>query len=149
MSKVVEEKIYPWFGDSILISQLTEQQKQFIANSLNKPKKLKLLFRASEHQFKGKAFHKHCDGIADTFVIARTDFGKTIAGFTRLKWESTGKWVKGEAKGAFLLQVDLMQKMSHRNEYVIGCFSDCGPVFGYDFQIYDNCNTGKNWANFP
>ena len=122
--EVGKEKNNGWFGDSKLISQLTELQRQFIADSLNKPKKLQLLFRASEHQFKAAAFHKHCDGIADTFVIARTDFGKTIAGFTRHKWESTGKWVKGEAKGAFLLQVDLMQKMNHRNEKVIGCFAD-------------------------
>ena len=82
-------------------------------------------------------------------MIARTDFGKTIAGFTRLKWDSTDKWVYGEAKGAFLLQVDLMQKMNHRRGGVIACYADCGPVFGTDFQIYDNCNTDKNYANFP
>ena len=132
-----------------MILQLTKKQIQFIADSLNKPKKLQLLFRASEHQFKAKAFHEHCDGVADTFVIARTNFGKTIAGFTRHKWDSTSKWVKGEAKGTFLLQVDLMRKMVHQNGVVISCFAGNGPVFGYDFQIKDNCNTVKNCAGFP
>ena len=147
--EVEKSKGNKWFGDSNLISQLTEQQNQFISESLNKPKKLQLLFRASEHQFKAKAFHKHCDGIANTFVIARTDFGKTIAGFTCHKWESTNKSVNGEAEGTFLLQINLLQKMVHQNGGVIGCFAHFGPMFGDDFRIKDNCNTATNWANFP
>ena len=31
---------FTWFGSTNMISKLTEQQIQFIANSLNKPKKL-------------------------------------------------------------------------------------------------------------
>ena len=56
----------------------------------------------------------------------------------------------GEAKGTFLLQVDLMQKMTHQKGTVIRCYKNYGPMFGYnDFQIYDNCNASINWGNFP
>ena len=134
-----------------MISQLSEQQIRFIADSLNQPKKLQLLFRASEHQFKAAAFHQHCDGIENTFVIARTDFGRTIAGFTRRKWDSVSGDVNGESKDAFLLQVDLMQKMLHQNGRLICCHANFGPCFGNgrDFGINDNCNTVNNYANFP
>ena len=134
-----------------MISQLSEQQIRFIADSLNQPKKLQLLFRASEHQFKAKAFHQHCDGIKNTFVIARTDFGRTIAGFTRRKWDSVSGDVNGESKDAFLLQVDLMQKMEHQKGRLICCIANYGPIFGdgSDFAIFDNCNTANNCAYFP
>ena len=124
-------------------------QKSFIFFSLGLPKKLQLLFRASEHQFKAAAFHQHCDGIENTFVIARTDFGRTIAGFTCHKWASIGGDVNGESKDAFLLQVDLMQKMEYQNGRLIYCGADCGPWFGSDFGIKDNCNTVNNYAYFP
>ena len=60
----------------------------FLDKSLNRPKGLKLLFRASEHNFDPKEFHSKCDGIPDTLTIIRTSFDKTIAGFTHYKWES-------------------------------------------------------------
>ena len=62
---------------------------EFIKNSFNKKlKKLNLLFQASEHQYSAKEFHKMCDGIEDTLVLIRAEFGKTVAGFTHYKWDS-------------------------------------------------------------
>ena len=61
---------------------------QFISDSLCRPSAIRLLFRASEHKFSAKAFHRHCDRAEDTFVLVRTEFGKTIAGYSRYTWEA-------------------------------------------------------------
>lgn len=52
---------------------------------------MKLIFRASEHGFMAAKFHEHCDGQKDTFTLIKTEFGKIIAGFTPVKWESPEK----------------------------------------------------------
>lgn len=59
----------------------------FILHELNYPLKLKLIFRASEHGFSAKEFHKKCDYIPNTLTIIRTVHNKVIAGFTPLTWE--------------------------------------------------------------
>ena len=61
---------------------------KFISDSLCQPSSLKLIFRASEHSFSAKAFHRHCDRAEDTFVLVRTKFGKTIAGYSGYTWEA-------------------------------------------------------------
>ena len=61
---------------------------KFIRESLCRPSALKLLFRASEHSFSAEAFHEHCDKAEDTFVLVRTEFGKTIAGYSGYTWEA-------------------------------------------------------------
>jgi hypothetical protein len=51
-------------------------------------KSVKLLYRASEHEFCAKKFHEKCDGVADTLTVIWTEFDKKIGGFTPLKWKS-------------------------------------------------------------
>jgi len=53
------------------------------------------LFRASDHGFSAKEFHKHCDHIPHTLVLIKTNFGKIIGGYTPLKWN---KDLNGYAK---------------------------------------------------
>jgi hypothetical protein len=50
--------------------------------------KLKLLFRASYHNFQAEKFHQFCDNVPDTVTIIRTEFNKSIAAYTPLKWSS-------------------------------------------------------------
>ena len=134
---------------------MTEKQKEFIYESLNKPKELKLLFRASEHGFRGAAFHEKCDNTPDTLTIVRTEFGKTVAGFTHYTWNQVNNnAVNDSGRRAFLLQLDLLQKMvpvSDKN--LIYCHTTLGPAFGGgspDIWASDNCNTSNtSWANFP
>lgn len=45
---------------------------KFIIKELGNPKGLKLLFRASDHNFKAQYFHTFCDNIEDTLVLLRT-----------------------------------------------------------------------------
>jgi hypothetical protein len=62
------------------------QDIKFISKALDYPSQIQLLFRASEHAFKVKAFHQYCDKINDTLVLIRTEFGKTIAGYSHYRW---------------------------------------------------------------
>ena len=61
---------------------------KFISDSLCRPSAMRLLFRASEHSFSAEAFHRHCDRAEDTFVLVRTEVGKTIAGYSGYTWEA-------------------------------------------------------------
>jgi hypothetical protein len=96
-----------------------QENLNFIYESLDKPKGLQLLFRASEHQFEAAKFHEKCDNIEQTFTIIRTEFGKTIAGYNHLRWDTAfSGYLIDHDKKCFLLSLDLKQKMiltSHKN----------------------------------
>lgn len=79
--------------------------------ALDKPKRLELLYRASENDFSAAVFHQKCDKISNTLTIARTEFGKTIAGFTHYTWNSADGYLSHSERKAFLLSLDLKQKM--------------------------------------
>ena len=94
----------------------SESEFSFIKQALEsqaKVKSLKLLYRASENGFSASEFHKKCDNIEHTFTIVRTEFGRTIAGYTPLKWnQKAGDYAADYSKKSFLLQVDLKQKLT-------------------------------------
>lgn len=75
------------FPSKIIPAHRTDDIK-LIFECLGQPTTINLLFRASEHEFLAEKFHQLCDGKANTFTLIKTKFGKTIAGFTPLKWES-------------------------------------------------------------
>ena len=85
---------------------------KFISESLKNPKGFQLLYRASQDGFGAEHFHKHCDNISDTFVLIRTEFGRTIAGYTHYKWNQVKHgFVYDSGRKTFLLQLDLRQKL--------------------------------------
>ena len=61
-----------------------------------KVQRVEILFRASEHGFSAKAFHEKCDNQEDTLVLVRTEFGKTIGGYTHYPWRSVNNTGSGE-----------------------------------------------------
>ena len=85
--------------DSKIISKEHEKREEylkFLRDSLEYPKKVELLFRASEHNFSAAAFHKKCDNIPDTFSLIKTKFGKTIGGFTHYTWNAADSGFYGD-----------------------------------------------------
>lgn len=48
---------------------------------------LKLIFRASNHNFSVKEFHEICDAYEDTLTLCLTEDNKVIGGYTPLSWE--------------------------------------------------------------
>jgi predicted NAD-dependent protein-ADP-ribosyltransferase YbiA (DUF1768 family) len=122
----------------------------FIRRSLGNPKGLQLLFRASQHYFKAHQFHKYCDDIEDTFVLIRTEHGKTIAGYSHYKWNQVDcGYVSDPDRRAFLLQLDSNKRLIPTSDHnLICCSSNDGPVFGSsDLCIGDNCNNSStSWS---
>ena len=80
---------------------------------LEKPRRVERIFKASDHNFKVEAFHKHCDNIEDTLVLVNTEFGKVIGGFTHYPWKSPAHFeeeVKDKARKAFIFSLDMKEK---------------------------------------
>ena len=132
------------------------EDMKFISDSLCHPSEMRLLFRASEHQFAAEAFHSKCDGINDTFVLVRTEFGKTICGYTHYKWNEWLKknlgsnYVIDSGRRAFLLLMEQQQKVVPQIDAgIIVCDNGWGPYFGGYYgwnplKICDNCNSEAN-----
>ena len=125
---------------------------EFINKALNNPKQIELIFRGSEHGFRASEFHRLCDNTEDTFVLVRTEFGRTVAGYTHYKWNEmpNGNYVKDSARRAFLLLLDLQEKLVPiKDDQLICNLTTYGPIFGggCDFVITDNCNTNCSGCN--
>jgi hypothetical protein len=91
-------------------------------------------------------------------TIVRTEFGKTIAGFTHYPWTSDktngkyGNFVDDAEKRTFLLSLDLKEKMVPVTaNNLIYCSKTVGPTFGEgDLEICHECNIiKKSSTNFP
>ena len=111
--------------------------------ALNKPKRLELLFRASENKFSAAEFHKCCDSIPNTLTLIRTEFGKIIGGFSPNPWKSDGSTSADSTNSTFLLSLNLRQKMPNNNStYATHNNASYGPCFGNnsDILISDKCN---------
>ena len=113
----IQSMLYEQFVKDITIDskiitkehQKREEYLKFLRECLQYPKKVELLFRASEHKFSAAIFHKKCDNIADTFTLVKTEFGKIIGGYTHYKWNAVKqKYVTDENMKAFLLSFDMM-----------------------------------------
>lgn len=96
---------------STIVTKEKVNQLKFIQQSLEYPKKIELIFRASEHGFKASRFHLDCD-IPNTLTIIKTEFGRTIAGYTPLAWNAGKSFTKDESGKSFLLLLESNQRLS-------------------------------------
>lgn len=128
---------------------------------MNNPTELELLFRASENQYLAEKFHEKCDDVPHTFTMVKTEFGKTICGYTPLTWnEKEGEvdyYADDPSGQSFLLSLDMGEKMDLIDKVrAISIASESGPVFGhgYDLCVRDECHLDKpsaelSFARFP
>jgi hypothetical protein len=84
----------------------------------------------------------------------RTEFGRTLAGYTHYKWNAVSKgYVHDEGRRAFLLSLDQQEKyVPQGGQRLIYCHPGWGPAFGggNDLFIADGCNANSySYANFP
>ena len=91
-------------------SKVRKEQAEFILKAVNNPKKVERIFRASEHSFSVAAFHQKCDNKADTLTLIRTEFGKTIGGYSHYEWKSEGGWLKDSGRRSCIFSLDMMEK---------------------------------------
>ena len=75
-----------------LIKQLPPPQQKFIKELFGLEHRLQLLFRATQHTgAQVEVFHEKCDGVAHTLTLVRTNFGRTLGGYTPAKWKSSAE----------------------------------------------------------
>lgn len=87
----------------------------------------------------------------------RSEFGKTIAVYTPLKWEATKDihYGKDDSGSTFLLQLDLKEKMiliEGHEKFATQNRKDWGPSFSYGAELFinDRCDEERsNFALFP
>jgi hypothetical protein len=113
------------------------------------PQSAKLLYRASENNFKANKFHEKCDNIPHTLTLCETVHGKLIGGYTPLVWEKAKDWScqKDESGSSFIFSLSNNHKfVLDKSKDAIQQNSCTGPVFGNgvpDFYICDSANTNK------
>jgi len=112
----------------------------------SQPIQPKLLFKATRDGFTAEEFQKRCIGVNNTLVIARTNYGKIIGGFTPLAWELPKEpfvYYLDPTGKTFIFSCSLGEKYDLKeNEYAICVSQMSGPIFGggSDFEIVDECN---------
>lgn len=84
-------------------------EKNFIIQSLNFPQKLRLVFRASEHELSLSKYHQLCDNLVNTLTIIKTEHGKLIGAFTPLRLKS--KQGRDRSNKTFLMAINLREKL--------------------------------------
>ena len=110
-----------------------------------------MLYRASEHNFVSSTFHQKCDNIQHTLVLARTEYGKTIGGYTPIMWNAASSaYANDNNQSSFLFSVDLKDKYALTSSAnAIFCHNGYGPTFGdgQDFYLPNGVSFGT--FNFP
>ena len=85
-------------------------------------------------------------------MLVRTEYGKTIGGFTHYPWNSETKYLTDSSRRAFIFSLDMREKfVAQGDDKLIYRNRNNGPVFGGDdIDICDGCNkNNKSYANFP
>ncbi|KAK8797573.1 hypothetical protein WA158_005919 [Blastocystis sp. Blastoise] len=140
------------FIDSIILNGNNEYIN-ILNEWLGKEKQWKLLFRASEHEFKASEFHKYCDHKCPTITIIKNlGHNKIInifGGYTTQYWESRSENFWKYDSGSFLFTLSnehdiLPTKYDILDPFnALYCVKNCGPHF-MDICISDDCYYNKN-----
>ena len=90
-----------------------------------------------------------CDNIPHTFTVIKTQYGKTLAGYTPLTWNAvpSGHHAEDTTETSCILSFDLLLKLRlTKPEYAIYCYTGFGPRFGggADIHISDECDENTN-----
>ncbi|KAK8799673.1 hypothetical protein WA158_006221 [Blastocystis sp. Blastoise] len=137
-----------------------------LINWLGKDKKWKLLFRASEHEYKASEFHKYCDNKGETVTIIKHIGHNRIinifGGYTNQSWNSSNSEKDSSNEFLFTLKNEFNlppTKYKHTGDGCgIACILKFGPIFGggfdnnknwqcSDISICDDCfNQSESWV---
>lgn len=144
-------------------SSILKNDKLHLQSALNGwygvPKQTwRLVFRASTHGFSAAAFHRQCDGVSPTFVIATGSKGEISGGFSDVAWAKTsrkGGYIHSENAFLFTLNGNNEPPVKYeviKKPYAICYHPDCGPIFGAgaDLLISNGCNGNmESYSNLP
>ena len=129
-------------------SFITRKLSEIINDSHNSSKTIswKLLFRASEHQFKARKFYEFCDDKGPTVTIVKAN-NRIAAAYNCDIWDGRATEVKGKywknRNGVIVaIEEDKFSKFSRKLEEKRGAISYFygGPAFGDDLHLTDGCD---------
>ncbi|KAJ3131446.1 hypothetical protein HK100_006350 [Physocladia obscura] len=105
---------------------------------------LRMLFRASEHNFSGQAFHDACDGRENTLTLIKSCTGVTFGGFIDSAWTSHSGYVAARAD-AFLFHIafSTVATMPHN----CGVIFEKGLCMDMAKAVYGNIDRGPVFGN--
>ncbi|XP_014260319.1 uncharacterized protein LOC106672966 [Cimex lectularius] len=155
----VSLKLFP--GSQILVQDKCCYQR--VLNSwFGQPKQVwRLLYRASSNGYSADSFHRHCDGIAPTFVIVQGKNSEICGGMSDIPWgKGTVHKVHSYTSSdrAFLFTLVNNQDLPPtkfdivKPRFAVCYHPDCGPVFGAgaDLLISSDCNINReSYSNLP
>lgn len=117
----------------------------------------RLLFRASTSGYSAAAFHRHCDGHADTMTVVLGSDGHVCAGFSDVPW-FTGKTSLGKCMSSDKSFLCTLSSPSwrptrfdvKRKSFALIHHPDHGPIFGAapDLLISDACNANNSSTSY-
>jgi hypothetical protein len=115
-------------------------------------KSFSLLWRGSRDGFDVAAFHRLCDGKANTVTVIKNTNGFIFGGFTSLPWNSSGGVYHGD-NSAFLFSLTnpsntpLKLKVKPAQN-AVWHHSNYGPTFGDGWDLYVSSLSNTNRQNF-
>jgi hypothetical protein len=138
-------------GESVIHPGLSEVFPEFRGQEFS------LLWRGSRDGFSSSAFHRHCDGLANTLTVILDTAGNKFGGFTPIEWDPpvwNGKCGINDnhSKADPSLKSFVFTLVNPRNvparrfalnaermQRAIFCHPESGPSFS-DIVICDRCN---------
>ncbi|KAK8791051.1 hypothetical protein WA158_005682 [Blastocystis sp. Blastoise] len=141
-----------FYGTKILLNKVMEKS---LVNWLGKEKKWKLLFRASEHEYKATEFHKYCDNKGETVTlikhIGHNNHINIFGGYTDQSWADS--IIKPYSKEFLFTLSNEHNIPPTKYKYIhddrnkgIYCDPHYGPRFGggHDIYICDQCDSNTD-----
>jgi hypothetical protein len=140
---------------SVIIDALPPLLSEF------RTERLHLLWRGSRDGFRALAFHRRCDGHANTLTIVRDTNGNIFGGFTPVQWESrvwngkdrlfgnrTNCLAADESLRSYVFTIvnpshvppEKFPLRATQAKFALYFDAQWGPTFGCGFCVMDNCN---------
>ena len=107
--------------------------------------KFRKLYSASLDGEDAFYFHKNCDGKFSIITLIQTPDKRRFGGYTHENWKLGNNY----DPNTFLFSLDLLKIYPRKEQgYSILIYSNTGPVFGGDNEIYigDNCLSTKSFS---
>jgi hypothetical protein len=116
--------------------------------------KLTLLFRASEHGFRGREFHRLCDGKGPTIAVVMAMNGRMAAAYSGVDWGENGRIPNPQGFLASIVDDPgeiggySLQKYAANDHAYVFSYPPRGPWFGDSLYIADRCSENENSYSF-
>lgn len=110
----------------------------------------RLVFQASEYQFRADAFHHCCDKLNNLLLVCKATNGKIFGGFSSESWEGKNG-LFGCYKPSNSVLFSFSNRTVHRlkiKDHAVGCQPSMGPIFGTADLVLGDCNI-SNICMFP